>query len=251
MSAPAEHVEWDQFGPLYDFPKSAGRPQTYLIASTGRSGSHFLGHLLFATRVLGAPLEYLHPEHYKKWRSLSDKTDFPDVLDYIFSRRTSPSHWFGMKAHWPQFAHIAEDSEALKRLNFNKYLRIVRKDTVAQAVSLVIAGQSKSWISFQPTQNEVRYNFKAIKRACEKIEQQNRSWDRFFADQNIHPRTIFYETLVENPAAEILKIAADFGISPAPEIAASSPRPRRQSTEINQHWIDRFKRDELKESAIE
>jgi LPS sulfotransferase NodH len=250
MSSRPEHTKWDQFGPLYDFPKPGVRPQTYLIASTGRSGSHYLGHLLFATQSLGAPLEYLHSGHYEKWRTLSGKTEFPDVLNYIYDRRTSPTHWFGMKAHWPQFAHIADDAEALNYLNFAKYLRIVRKDTIAQAVSLVIAGQSKSWISFQPTQSDVHYKYEAIRRSLNKIEEQNRSWDNFFNTHGIVPRTVFYESLVENPSAEIKEIADDFGVSPTATMDTSAPQPSRQSTDLNRRWIERFKNDHAKPNAL-
>jgi LPS sulfotransferase NodH len=51
-------TNWNQFGAAYDFPDFSGAFRNYLIASTPRCGSHYLGHLLRATGRLGSPLEF-------------------------------------------------------------------------------------------------------------------------------------------------------------------------------------------------
>jgi LPS sulfotransferase NodH len=94
---------WDQFGAAYDLAPYDGWPATYLIASTPRSGSHYLGHLLFETGLFGSPLEYLHPAHLATWQDRLGTRDVASTLRALFRRRTSASGWFGIKAHWSHF----------------------------------------------------------------------------------------------------------------------------------------------------
>ena len=119
---------WDQFGPDYDFPEYPGQPMSYLIATTPRCGSHHLGHLLTATGMLGSPLEYFSKGRLRDWREKLAAADTVDLFRQLFRRRTSPSGWFGVKAHWPQFQQIMADEEVCGLFNFRRYLHIERRD---------------------------------------------------------------------------------------------------------------------------
>jgi len=65
---PAPHPYPEQFSPAMDRPPFYGRPRWYLIASTPRCGSHFLGHALIESGHFGVPLEYLHRGNLDHWR---------------------------------------------------------------------------------------------------------------------------------------------------------------------------------------
>ena len=121
-------MTWDQFGPAYDFRRFEGSARTYLIASTPRSGSHYLGRLLFDTGALGAPLEYFHPNHMQTWRQKLGAKTSEELFHGLLALRTSPSGWFGIKAHWPQFEAIRRDREIFDILAFSKYIRIARRE---------------------------------------------------------------------------------------------------------------------------
>jgi len=149
-------AQWDQFGQDYDHPPFEGTPRLYLIASTPRSGSHFLGHQLLQTGALGSPLEYFHKPHLERWAAEFGTTDFPSTMARLYARRTSPSGWFGAKAHWTQFIPIAQRPNLLSFLGIQTYIEIVRRDRIAQAISFVIAQQTKAWISFHDQQGEPR-----------------------------------------------------------------------------------------------
>ena len=47
-------TDWTQFGSSYDYPCFESQPRTYLIASTPRSGSHYLGHKLMRPAHMAA-----------------------------------------------------------------------------------------------------------------------------------------------------------------------------------------------------
>jgi len=232
---------WDQFGADYDHPPFTGKPRLYLIASTPRSGSHFLGHSLLETGALGSPLEYFHPQHLRKWQAMLGTKDFLSTMSRLVSRRTSPSGWFGVKAHWQQFAPIAGNPALLRFLNIETYIEIVRRDRVAQAISYVIAQQTQAWISFHDTKAEPRYDFAAIRAAADALDQSIAAWRGFFAEQGITPLTVEYEDLTANPAAVVDRILAHCGVS---RIGAE-PRwqPRRQASDINARWQERYLAD--------
>ena len=108
--AGAPHVLIDRFfDTTYDFPRVNSKPAVYLIASTPRSGSHYISHLLFATKYLGAPLEYLSAANFRRWSQIAGSEDPARVLEEIMARRTSPNGWFGVQTHWYQFSEILSD----------------------------------------------------------------------------------------------------------------------------------------------
>lgn len=232
---------WDQFGGDYDHAPFIGTPRLYLIASTPRSGSHFLGHSLLETGALGSPLEYFHPQHLRRWMEILGTKDFKATMARLVARRTSPSGWFGVKAHWQQFAPIAGNEAVLRFLGIETYIEIRRRDRIAQAISYVIAQQTQAWISFHDSKAEPRYDFGAIRKAAEVLDQSVADWRNFFDAQGITPLTVEYEDLTTDPATAVDRIMAHCGVSRT----GAEPRwqPRRQASDINARWQERYLAD--------
>ena len=234
---------WDQFGDAYDHPHFDGRPSCYLIASTPRSGSHYLGHLMCGTGVLGSPLEYFHPKHLEKWKAKFGATEFEEVLSGLFMVRTSPSGWFGVKAHWSQFEPIAKNPAQLSSLGCSKYIRIFRNDTLAQAISLVIARKTSAWISFHQVRKQPKYDFQAIQIALAEIEAENGKWEAFFQERGVDPLIVEYENLCKKPADVVNNIMSYFNLDAESNKVSPTPRPERQSTPLNFEWKQRYLED--------
>lgn len=237
-TANADGGKWDQYGPSYDQTPFSGHARTYVIASMPRSGSHMLGHLLFGTGQLGSPLEYIHPHHLAKWQSLLGEESPAATLRAIIARRTSPSGWFGVKAHWSQLSAAINDPELLDILDPQDWIRITRNDRIAQATSLVIAQQTKSWISFHTAKKEPTYDFDAIARSVRALERQEVAWDNYFTAQGIAPHVVVYEEMLADPARTVADVCTRLGV-PVP---ASPPEPgtSQQATAVNQEWRERF-----------
>ncbi len=234
---------WDQFGPDYDFPEYPGQPMSYLIATTPRCGSHHLGHLLTATGMLGSPLEYFSKGRLRDWREKLAASDTVDLFRQLFRRRTSPSGWFGVKAHWPQFQQIMADEEVCGLFNFRRYLHIERRDRLAQAISWVIAQQSSAWISFHTPNDEPRYDFDAIRNALNVIDAHSADWKQFFATHGIEPLSIIYEDLVATPDATVESVLAHCGLTRDPTLARHTEQPTRQASHRNEIWAQRYRAD--------
>jgi LPS sulfotransferase NodH len=234
---------WDQFGPDYDFPEFTGQPQSYLIATTPRCGSHHLGHLLCGTGMLGSPLEYFSKGRLRDWQEKLEATSRWDLFEKLFRRRTSPSGWFGVKAHWPQFEQIANDPTLFPLFNFTRFIHIERRDRIAQAISWVIAQQSSAWISFHETTQEPTYDFAAIQNAVAVIDAQTETWKQFFASQDIKPLTVVYEDLVASPERAVDAVLMHCGLTRDPTQARKTHQPTRQASSRNTAWVERYHRD--------
>jgi trehalose 2-sulfotransferase len=236
-------IEWDQYSSYYDQPVFEGKPRPYLIASTPRSGSHYLGHLLFETGDLGSPLEYFHPSLHADFMKKIGVPDGKQMLLHLFRTRTSQTGWFGIKAHWPQFHSFMKDSCARKLLDFEVYIRILRGDTLAQAISLVIARQTNAWISFHTSKHIPEYDFISIKRAVSEIERENMNWDRYFLKTGIDPIIVKYESLVSDPLAAVENIRDAFQLTTPPKNTACLLKPAKQRSSANLDWQERYNND--------
>ena len=233
---------WDQFSQAYDLPSYEAQPNVYIIASLPRSGSHFLGHLLANSGELGSPLEYLHPNHLRKWREVLGASTSADALRELFRRRTSPSGWFGLKAHWNHFADALVDTSIADLLRPRQYIFIRRSDQLGQAISLVLARQTGAWISFHGRRSEPVYSFEAITTARQEIEAQDRSWADYFLRTKTEPLTVRYEDLVDDPAAILQKVSDALGVRVTPG-KRTLAMPKVQATQINKEWRVRFMAD--------
>lgn len=240
---------WDQFGADYDFPEFAGTARSYLIATTPRCGSHYLGHLLRATGQLGSPLEYFSRGRIADWQTRLATATHRDLFGRLLRMRTSPSGWFGVKAHWPQFEPIATAPELFELFHFERFVQLTRSDRVAQAVSLVIAQQTSSWISFQTPRRQPVYDAAAIAAALAGIDHQLGCWQRFFTTHGIQPLVLDYDELVTTPAGTVRRVLKHCGLSSVEPWLRSSLVPQRQASPLNQAWADTFRSEQLSDAA--
>ncbi|KQS57673.1 hypothetical protein ASG17_02905 [Brevundimonas sp. Leaf363] len=225
---------WDQFGPAYDLAPFDGAARTYLIASSPRTGSHWLGHLFRACGDMGAPLEYLHPRHLADWGERLGTAGAAQTVRAIQRRRTSPSGWFGVKAHWAQFA-AAPGAAAVER-----WVRIVRDDALDQAISLVVAKQTRSPISFRPSSGALIYDRAAITAARVRLAQDAAGWDDFFARERVTPLRIAYEDLVARPLDALNAARAHLDLPALSTLPDGDGMPARQATATNALWRARY-----------
>jgi trehalose 2-sulfotransferase len=232
--------KWTPYDHRYDFRPYAGTPQhSYLIASTQRSGSYFLSHLLHSSGQMGAPLEYLHPAHAPKWQEELAAEGVPAMLRKLFERRTSPNGWFGIKAHWDHL-EFGRQSGLDDVLRFDRFIRIERRDRVAQAVSLAMARQTRAWLSMQEQTREPRYSDGDIARAMATLDNQSRNWERWAVASGVTPVHVYYEDLVADPLGVANGILREFGLSPM--AALPSVPTRKQASSLNAEWKWRYLR---------
>jgi trehalose 2-sulfotransferase len=229
---------FDQFKPVYDLKCDSASRSYYAVCATPRSGSHFLGHLMYSTGAMGYPLEYLHPIHIPRWSELAGSADITRVFEYIKSRRTSPNGCFGLKTYLTAIQDYPFDA----LFPACRLILIDRDDLLDQAISLVRARQTNQWISMHERKGEPRYDFQAIDDAITELLTQKASWLRFFAVSGREYLKVTYESLVADPAGTIGSIA-DYLLLPPVRINWETVLPRKQSDDESEIWRRRF-RDE-------
>jgi len=238
MPAADDTLPFEAFGPPYDFPRFGAVPRVYMIASTPRSGSHFLGHLLFATGDLGCPLEYFRPDAFQQWGRFLRSSAPSEIVREIMARRTSPSGWFGFKVHWDQFRFMRSLSLAASAMPISRVIWIRRRDLLDQAISLLIARQTGAWISFQEERRAASYSAHRIRNTMRWLADSETQWRRFFRSAGLSPRVVLYEDLVGDPGVQVNALLTWFGLPPSQRKIASLTA--KQATERNAAWKKRF-----------
>jgi LPS sulfotransferase NodH len=227
-----------------DFKRPTPLRKSYIVASSYRSGSSFLCTALWETGLLGAPWEYVNTDHeLHNLKARFNVSEFADYLPKLLARRTSRNGVFGMKAHFHHFrAALDEYPRLLEDLNPVTFIYINRRDKLAQAVSMAIARQTKSWISLQRARgSEPEYDKDYICDALETAERQTRAWQNWFKRRNIVPFVVDYEDVIADKAGVVRSIVELLGVQDDEPEAIILPPVNKQGDETNEAWIARFK----------
>lgn len=234
----------------YDLPEFPGARRAYLIAATPRSGSNLLGRLLMRDGRYGAPLEYLHDRGPGQWPELAG-LDSPAYLDGIAVHRTSPTGWFGVKALWKQYGEHMHSGLTLDY--FEKIVRISRRDLVGQAISLTMARLSHRYYDFADERDTAsakpEYDYRQICLSLAYLTNGNSRWDKLIADAGRSVLHIDYEDLQDDPEEMLSKVHAYFGHDQQSISRDDIELPRRQRTDENEEWRQRFIRDSKRFAA--
>jgi len=233
-----------QFSPSHDFPHHDDPPRLSLIlASTPRSRSHMLGHVLRETGAFGFPLEYLHPDEIREWqRRLATKTPH-DTIREIQRRRTSVNGVFGVKIHYQHLLYFGGLSSIESLLPNPHYILLTRKDLLRQAVSHSIADQTGVFIDgMMPIASNPKYDFNEIDRRLRSLCLDVASW-RYMLAASGRPFLEIDTDDGTDVSSIVAKIAHFTGVHYDLQGVAVAPVTRRQSRSINGEWVDRYLSD--------
>ena len=231
----------DQFSKEHDFAQQTDTRKTLIIASTVRSGSHMLGHVLHQTGGFGFPLEYGNKQNLAQWKQQTGESSTSECLKAVMQRRTSPNGVFGIKVHYshlPVFGGLTGLSKLFPNPHF---VLLTREDVMAQAVSLAVARQTGAWIAQQQQSGATpRYNFEDIDQGLRRILFENSSWRYTLAASGAKYMELNFDEVKANTANTVLRIAdfleQDIDASRIP----ITPVTKKQSSELNQQWLNRF-----------
>lgn len=224
-----------------------------IVCATQRSGSTLLCELLKATGVAGVPNEWF--QHFKD-TGLADQPrqylaglDDPFVnsllppfdpgtpetsFDFERVRRagTTPNGVFAAKIMW---SHTDDLWARLRGRTLEdvfgplRYVQVIRRDKVAQAVSLWTAIQTQAWRDGDEARGEPVYSFPAIRHLVEWLTLGERAWTAWLAPRD--PDVVVYEDFVRDPSPTIEALTG---------VPAPPPAMRRQSGTRSAEWTARY-----------
>jgi LPS sulfotransferase NodH len=224
-----------------------------IVCATQRSGSTLLCELLKATGVAGIPNEYF--QHFKD-TGLADQPrqylaglDDPSVLallppldpgvpetsfDFEAVRQagTTPNGVFAAKIMWSHTADLwarLGDRTLEDVFGRLRYVQVIRRDKVAQAVSLWTAIQTQVWRSGDTPVAEPVYSFAAIRHLVGWLEAGERGWTQWLRGRE--PDVVVYEDFARDPGPTISILAG---------VPAPAAPLRRQAGSRSAEWASRF-----------
>jgi LPS sulfotransferase NodH len=184
-----------------------------------------------------------------------EASGFGEVLERAIREGTTPNGVFGTKIMWVYFRNFIRlvrrtpgyedvppcEVPAAVFPNLGRYVWIVRKDTVRQAVSLWKALQTWRWREETgvggPDVEEPRFSYAAINHLAHQIRDHNAAWQVYFERCSIEPSKIIYEELAEAYEESVLGLLEDLDI-PVPEgFVVADPKMKQQADETSEEWV--------------
>ena len=227
------NVQYSNSTPIFDFPLC-------LLAFTNRCGSNLLAEYLEATELFCGFQEPLNSDVVAHISELRDLQTFPDYIEHVTRNQLKPGKSFFMKSSWDQFLMLREWG-ILNMFSSLKIVYIERLSYINQAISYVIANQTKQWTVFHEKQNdEVQYDHKIIDAVIASNSKANRIFRYLFELLNLDYVHVAYEELVKDPLTNTAKVLQYFGHSSPPDLSNYQPRLKAQANSLNQEFKQRY-----------
>lgn len=237
------------------------RPQLYyLICTTPRTGSTFLGTLLTNTGLAGMPWEYFNEAEYSTWLFEHFQVyNFNEYLHKIFKNTPSSNGVFGAKVmgagYFETFANRIRQLPNYKNQNLStpelmedffynlKYIWLTRRNKIRQAISLYKALQSGRWHTNDKrklTGIEPVFDFESVEYYLKEIIKQEAYWERFFNEADIIPLTIVYEDFCIDQEKAVRCILQYLGISTPPNLNLGEVKQKKLADSTTEIWVRQY-----------
>lgn len=229
------------------------KPQlSYAILTTPRSGSTYFCELLDSTGIAGHPYEHLRLAA----QELTRHCDFEYVrlLYNLMQYRTTENGVFGTKliSHF-LFEFLRAKPNCQQIFNsIDKHILLVRRDKVAQAVSLAIAQITEIWhlrnnnnINYQSKLDHIVIDDALLKNVEQKynfINNQEARLKKILAKHKIEALELTYEDIVEDANFQINRILNFLEIvKPDNYVENVNSEIKKMPSHISQKIIHQFK----------
>jgi len=257
-----------------------GALATYFVCATPRSGSTLLCEALADTDRAGRPAEYFEalrgtdlprqPQEYfdvltpelerllpptrdRPAPELAAAATYADYLDWVREQATTANGVLGAKLMW---GYLGELVARLREVGFDgvgplgvvdaafpggRYVQVLRRGKVEQAVSLWTAIQTQSWRAGDGDhQREPVFHHGAIEHLASRLREQEQAWTDLFAEAGVTPLVVVYEELVADWEATLRRVLRFVGVEGADTLALPPPPLRRQSDGRSAEWVERY-----------
>ena len=233
-----------QFLTEHNFKKSSAKLKILIIASTGRSGSHMLGHTLHSTGKFGFPLEYFQKNNLNKWKEIINKNNIKDIICSLQDIRTSENGVFSIKIHYSQVKEIGGFTNLQELLPNAYFVFIKRRNILKQAVSMSIARQTGIWISEQlGNGRKPKYDYCSINMELKELLKDNSNWIYHLESSNSNYISLDFEDVRDNLDDSVIKISNFMNIELKDEEIPIIPLTKKQTNSVNDDFLSKYLSD--------
>jgi trehalose 2-sulfotransferase len=227
--------------------------QSYIVASSPRTGSYLLCEGLECTGIAGRPTEVFSPEFQWIWRrrwALGPAPSFEEYFAAVVRHGTTSNGVYGLKIHWMHVGALARQagfsgnaSDVLEHFFPGAaYIRIVRRDRRAQALSFFRARATNEWWRIDGVPNDQSngcrpvFDAGAILALEAEVAGQDLAWEQYLRERAIQPMVIEYEALTEDYRGQVARALSFLGLDPRTASNIPPPRLVRQSDTLTDDW---------------
>ena len=189
------------------------------------------------------------------WRDFHGFTRHAEYFFRFLDLCRTPNGVCGVKLMWLQF--LAWESDARRYLRSGTstqslfrgmtgqlhVVRLVRRDTLRQAISWVRAQQTGVWSRHRTehvraSNQTLSYDPVVLKEAVDRLNHQNSSWEEVLSQWRVPKLVIVYEELATEYTATIARVLEFLGL-PVGRVSRELPVLAKQSDEITEEWVAR------------
>ena len=214
---------------------------TYVfIVFTNRSGSTYLGSLLASTGYFNPAEEALNSDFVIATCRDRGLTSFAQFFAAIAAERSRNQH-FVVKASIGQVAVLAGHGILGRILARARFIVVERMDKLGQAVSWRIASQTGLFTSYHKPRDlpPPAYDREALAQVVVAVAEAQARAALFFGLNGIVPLHLTYELITMRRDLAV-RLVCDYLGADAPDHDETKIRLRRQATELNEAWRERF-----------
>jgi len=234
------------------------KPQTcYIICAVQRSGTKLLCEALRNTGLAGVPDEDFLCGEQDHWKQ--------GYLRSVFQQGSTSNGVFGATIMWNYFPYVLRNLRELPEykglatpevmgavFDHPKYIWLVRRDKVRQAVSWAKAAQTDVWYvrqgeSTAPKQEPV-FDFTFVDNLHRLVLEGEAGWQDFFEESGVQPLKVVYEELVDAYEATALRVLRYLGTPDLVDTRFGERELQRQADGVNEAWVQHYL--EIKKRAV-
>jgi LPS sulfotransferase NodH len=215
-------------------------PDTYYICYTARSGSHYLAQLIASDERMDYVGENINFDTVIDWSKEKNFKSFKEYYYWLSDCYKGSFNKFGCKVDPGQLIYLMNEG-LLNQLEMKpKFIHLVRKDIIAQAVSLFIARKTQRWTSSQVGNNaQIEFNFLELTNIAHSICTQNSIFNLLFRLLGVEPLIVVYEDLINNPQSSLDLISAFIDV-PNLSYNENKINIQKQADDLNRAFIEEF-----------
>ena len=225
----------------------------YLIFGTSRTGSGVLGETLWHTGIAGKPDQYFLDRNIEKYSRRWGVAKFPQFVDALLERATTPNGVFGLRlpvenaaelarrlkqcgaideaADWPAAADLFA-----RRLPATRYVWLRRRDKVRQAISKWRVEHGgpirRRMIGEKRRRVPAPFSFDRIEAIRQQYEDHDRECAAYFETRHLSPLVLYYEDDIESDVVATARRILDYlGIEIPPDLTIAVHREKLADAE--------------------
>jgi LPS sulfotransferase NodH len=225
-----------------EYSKENDPVETLFVGFTNRCGSNFLCAILASTGKFNS---FSEPLNFNEVIDRSKKNNIKNYEDYLREIKATRAvgNRFSIKASVDQLAFLKKTGLLDKVFPHRKFLLVERCDKLSQAISYMIAIQTKKWSSTQIVKmdnSKINYNDSLVVDFLNGVTKNYREFDLLFSLLGETYHKVVYEQLCQRPQFEANKIFDFLNIKQNIPLKKEDISLRIQRNSLNEKFTKMF-----------